>query len=173
MHACGYLNMDMDGLNKAFTEVDLDKNQTISFKEFLTMMKKYTSSSQKRGSISEFVDKTGKVMQVVGDDKGFTSYSFEERSAYAKVISECLCNDSDCKKYYPIDPESDDLFKILIDGVVLCKLINCAEQGVIDERAINKKQNMNIFLMNENLRLAINASKTIGCKVISIFPDSI
>ena len=59
MHACGFLNMEIYGLNKAFSEVDLDKNLTISFKEFLVMMKKYTSSSQKRGSISEFVDKTG------------------------------------------------------------------------------------------------------------------
>jgi len=63
--------------------------------------------------------------------------------------------------------------KILSDGVILCKLVNCAEHGTIDERVINKKQNMNIFLMNENLRLALNASKAIGCQVISIFPETI
>jgi len=32
---------------------------------------------------------------------------------------------------------------------------------------------MNIFLMNENLRLALNASKAIGCQVVGIFPETI
>ncbi len=32
---------------------------------------------------------------------------------------------------------------------------------------------MNIFLMNENLRLALNAAKSIGCQIIGIFPETI
>ena len=109
----------------------------------------------------------------MGNDVSFSSFSNEERSAYAKVITECLHKDPDCKKYFPIDSETNDVFKILCDGVILCKLVNCAEHGTIDERVINKKQNMNVFLMNENLRLALNASKAIGCQIINIFPETI
>jgi len=112
-------------------------------------------------------------IQKLGNEVSFSSFSNEERSAYAKVISECLFKDKDCAKYFPIDPESNDVFLVLKDGVILCKLVNCAEPGTIDERVINKKQNMNIFLMNENLRLALNASKAIGCQIINIFPETI
>ena len=112
-------------------------------------------------------------MQRLGDESSFSTFSNEERSAFSKVVTQCLIKDPDCKKYFPIDPETNDVFKILCDGVVLCKLVNCAEPGIIDERVINKKQNMNIFLMNENLRLALNASKAIGCQIINIFPETI
>lgn len=174
MHALGYNQYSAEDVANAIKEADLDKNSSVEFKEFLALMKKHTAHANvKRSSFSEMVDKTGKVIQKLGNEASFSSFSNEERSAYAKVIVECLYKDPDCQKYFPIDPETNDVFKILTDGVILCKLINCAENGTIDERVINKKQNMNIFLMNENLRLAINASKAIGCQVISIFPETI
>jgi plastin-1 len=84
-----------------------------------------------------------------------------------------LKNDENCKKYLPIDPDTNDVFKILVDGIILCKLINNAVPGTIDERVINKKENLNIFQINENLRLAINAAKAIGCQIIGIHPETI
>lgn len=113
------------------------------------------------------------VIQKLGNEASFSSFSNEERSAYAKVIIECLHKDKDCQKYFPVDPDTNDIFKVLTDGVILCKLVNCAEKGTIDERTINKKQGMNIFLMNENLRLALNACKSIGCQIVGIHPETI
>lgn len=52
------------------------------------------------------------------------------------------------------------------------KLINSIEPGSIMPKAINKKKNMNVFQMQENLNLAISAAKSIGCKLISIFPET-
>lgn len=77
------------------------------------------------------------------------------------------------RKYLPIDPNTNDVFKILVDGIILCKLINNAVPGTIDDRVINKKENLNIFQINENLRLAINAAKAIGCQIIGIHPETI
>jgi plastin-1 len=71
------------------------------------------------------------------------------------------------KKILPINPENMDLFSSLKDGIILCKLINLVEQK-IDERVINIKDNLNVFQMTENLNLAINTSKVIGCTVVGI-----
>lgn len=40
---------------------------------------------------------------------------------------------------------------------------------MIDERVINKKK-LNVFKIQENLVLAINSAKSIGCVVIGLHP---
>jgi hypothetical protein len=62
----------------------------------------------------------------------------------------------------PINPDNEDLFAAVKNGVLLCKLINSAVPDTIDDRAINKKK-MNIYKEKENLVLAINSAKSIGC----------
>ena len=37
----------------------------------------------------------------------------------------------------PINPENDDLFHSMEDGIILCKLINLAQENTIDFRAVN------------------------------------
>jgi len=48
----------------------------------------------------------------------------EEKVAFSKTINHNLANDEDVKGLIPIDPETEDLFHVLEDGLVLCKLIN-------------------------------------------------
>ncbi|KAJ8527856.1 hypothetical protein K7X08_015307 [Anisodus acutangulus] len=59
----------------------------------------------------------------------------------------------------------EDLAK---DGVLLCKLINLAVPGTIDERAINTKKVLNPWERNENHTLCLNSAKAIGCTVVNI-----
>ena len=66
-----------------------------------------------------------------------------------------------------------EVFDRIKDGVLLCKLINKAQEGTIDERVINKKENMNIFQQVENLNLAISAAKSIGLNCIGLNYDAI
>ncbi|XP_076904900.1 fimbrin-5-like [Bidens hawaiensis] len=54
------------------------------------------------------------------------------------------------------------------DGVLLCKLINIAVPGTIDERAINTKKVLNPWERNENHTLCLNSAKAIGCTVVNI-----
>ena len=124
--------------------------------------------------VEKFENKKGKAMyRVSKGDNGIQTFSEEERAAYAKVINAELADDPVCKRYLPIDPDSNDIFDKIKDGVLLCKLINKAQEGTIDERVINTKENMNIFNQVENLNLAISAAKSIGLNVIGLNYDAI
>ena len=48
----------------------------------------------------------------------------------------------------------------------MCKLINLAQFDAIDERAINIKENLNVYQKTENQNLVLNAAKAIGCQGI-------
>lgn len=113
---------------------------------------------------------SAKVMDSSGD--GFHSYDSGELKAFIEFINDSLKDDSDVKPQLPIT-DHKTLVEASKDGVMLCKLINVVSHGVIDERAINKQQPLNIYKMDENLKLAINAATAIGCRIINITPKAI
>lgn len=94
--------------------------------------------------------------------------SESEKASYVSHINNYLGDDPFLKKYLPIDPMTNDLFEIAKDGVLLCKLINVAVPGTIDERVINTKRVLNLWEKNENLMLFLNSAKAIGCTVVNI-----
>ncbi|KAJ6843596.1 fimbrin-5-like [Iris pallida] len=91
-----------------------------------------------------------------------------EKASYVAHINSYLGEDPFMKKYLPLDPATNDLFNLAKDGVLLCKLINVAVPGTIDERAINTKQVLNPWERNENHTLCLNSAKAIGCTVVNI-----
>ncbi|KAJ4730151.1 putative Fimbrin [Melia azedarach] len=91
-----------------------------------------------------------------------------EKASYVAHINSCLGEDPFLKKYLPIDPSTNALFDLVKDGVLLCKLINVAVPGTIDERAINTKRVLNPWERNENHTLCLNSAKAIGCTVVNI-----
>lgn len=106
-------------------------------------------------------------------DHGFThSYLVEEKMCFAKLANEFLKADEDLAGFFPLNPESDDLFHSMETGIVLSKLVNIAVENTIDPRALNKQKNMNIYQIKENLNLAINACKGIGLKLPGINPQA-
>nr|GMD64269.1 fimbrin-2 [Ipomoea batatas] len=94
--------------------------------------------------------------------------SESEKASYVAHINNYLAEDKFLKKYLPIDPSTNDLFEIAKDGVLICKLINVAVPGTIDERAINMKRILNPWERNENHTLGLNSAKAIGCTVVNI-----
>ncbi|CAK9321783.1 unnamed protein product [Citrullus colocynthis] len=94
--------------------------------------------------------------------------SESEKSLYVAHINSYLRDDPFLKNYLPLDPYSNDLFDLAKDGVLLCKLINVAVPGTIDERAINTKRILNPWERNENHTLCLNSAKAIGCTVVNI-----
>ncbi|XP_024024196.1 fimbrin-2 [Morus notabilis] len=94
--------------------------------------------------------------------------SESEKASYVAHINNYLAGDDFLKKYLPIDASTNDLFEITKDGVLLCKLINVAVPGTIDERAINTKRVLNPWERNENHTLCLNSAKAIGCTVVNI-----
>ena len=83
------------------------------------------------------------------------------------------------------------MYEKIDDGTLLCKMINLAAPETIDERVINTGKNISIFKVlvtyqtsllviiifpvqqHENLTLAINSAKAIGCVVIGIDSHSL
>ncbi|KAL3508425.1 hypothetical protein ACH5RR_027826 [Cinchona calisaya] len=91
-----------------------------------------------------------------------------EKASYVAHINSYLRDDPFLKQFLPIDPASNGLFDLARDGVLLCKLINVAVPGTIDERAINVKRVLNPWERNENHTLCLNSAKAIGCTVVNI-----
>ncbi|KAG8642127.1 fimbrin-5 [Manihot esculenta] len=91
-----------------------------------------------------------------------------EKASYVTHINNYLGEDPFLSKYLPVDAATNALFDLVKDGVLLCKLINVAVPGTIDERAINKKKVLNPWERNENHTLCLNSSKAIGCTVVNI-----
>ncbi|XP_057780953.1 fimbrin-2 [Salvia miltiorrhiza] len=94
--------------------------------------------------------------------------SESEKASYVAHINNYLARDEFLKKDLPVDPTTNDLFEIAKDGVLICKLINIAVPGTIDERAINTKRMLNPWERNENHTLCLNSAKAIGCTVVNI-----
>ena len=175
LHALGYRELKQEDADALMEGVEIKDQSHMTFTEFLNVMKKITNKEGKI-QLDSFVNKAGKAMvRVSKGDNGmqFQTFSEEERTAYVKVINSSLADDPVCKKYLPIDPDSNEVFDRIKDGVLLCKLINKAQEGTIDERVINKKENMNIFQQVENLNLAISAAKSIGLNCIGLNYDAI
>lgn len=82
-------------------------------------------------------------------------------------------DDESVKEFVPINPDNLDVFEAVGDGIILCKLVNLAQPGTIDPRAINVKKPLNVFNKNINLNLAIESAKSIGVIVVNVKPNAI
>uniref|UniRef100_A0A8C3AS67 Lymphocyte cytosolic protein 1 (L-plastin) n=1 Tax=Cyclopterus lumpus TaxID=8103 RepID=A0A8C3AS67_CYCLU len=133
-------------------------------------MNLYTCSTAVAKTFRKAINKKEGICNVAGtsEQSGTQhSYSEEEKVAFVNWINKALEKDADCKHVLPMDPNSDDLFTAMGDGIVLCKMINLSVPDTIDERTINKKK-LTPFTIQENLNLALNSSSAIGCHVVNI-----
>lgn len=150
---------------------DLNQDGRISFDEFIIIF-----SDLKSGDIAKTfrkaINKKEGITSIGGTSQQYCagtqhSYSEEEKYAFVNWTNKALEKDPDCKHVIPMDPNSDDLFSAVGDGIVLCKMINFSVADTIDERTINKKK-LTPFTIQENLNLALNSASAIGCHVVNI-----
>ncbi|PWZ27754.1 Fimbrin-5 [Zea mays] len=145
-----------------------DSDQEIEFESFLReylnlqarMSAKEGGAGGGRGGKSSFLKSSTTTL--------LHNLNQAEKSSYVAHINTYLREDPFLKKYLPMDPSGNQLFDLIRDGVLLCKLINVAVPGTIDERAINKKRVLNPWERNENHTLCLNSAKAIGCTVVNI-----
>ena len=84
-------------------------------------------------------------------------------------VNSCLSRDEylSAHGYLPLRRESDDLFRKMADGILLCKLINLAVPDTVDERALNfpaPGKELNQWEMTENQNIASKScSRQAGC----------
>ncbi len=50
---------------------------------------------------------------------GTHSFSEEEKVSFTEHINQALKNNEFCQKKLPLDPQSDDLFRVVADGILL------------------------------------------------------
>jgi hypothetical protein len=92
-------------------------------------------------------------------------FDANEKECYCKMINKLLANEPEAKEKLPLNPENNEVFKKIKDGVLLTKLVNLAAPGTIDERVIVKDPSMTKDDKLNNLNLVINSAKSIGCMV--------
>ncbi|KAL6480010.1 hypothetical protein MHYP_G00110430 [Metynnis hypsauchen] len=158
-------------IQKLMTEGDKDKDNRISFDEFVAIFQELKSSDIAK-SFRKAINRKEGILAIGGTSELSSagtqhSYSEEERFAFVNWINTALEKDPDCKHVLPMNPNTNDLFKAVGDGVVLCKMINLSVPDTIDERTINKKK-LTPFTTQENLNLALNSASAIGCHVVNI-----
>ncbi|KAG5180080.1 actin bundling protein [Tribonema minus] len=149
----------------AIKEADLDNDSRVSFSEFMQLMQKLKTDPNSSHLLKP------KLQMSEGLVGGHHSYSNEERMAFTEHINNCLQRDPHVGSRLPMPLQSEKLFSEVSDGLLLCKLINHAEYDTIDERALNvptPTKPLNIFHKVENMNLALNAAKSIGCVVTNV-----
>ncbi|CAH9089347.1 unnamed protein product [Cuscuta europaea] len=149
------------------TETFTNSNEEIDFESFLraflnlqARVTKKPSNNSKFKTTTSFLKSSTTTLR--------HSISESEKASYVAHVNKFLQEDSFLKDYLPLDPSTNALFDLAKDGVLLCKLINIAVPGTIDERAINTKKVLNPWERNENHTLCLNSAKAIGCTVVNI-----
>ncbi|KAK4799878.1 hypothetical protein SAY86_025243 [Trapa natans] len=160
---------------KAFSEMFTEDEIKANMQESNTIMEDEVDFE---AFLRAFLDLQARATTISGGSKSSflkaTSTTFQhtinvsEKSSYVAHINSYLAEDPFLKDFLPIDPSTNALFDLVKDGVLLCKLINIAVPGTIDERAINTKRVLNPWERNENHTLCLNSAKAIGCTVVNI-----
>uniref|UniRef100_A0A8B9LNU7 Plastin-3 n=1 Tax=Astyanax mexicanus TaxID=7994 RepID=A0A8B9LNU7_ASTMX len=154
-------------IQKLMTEGDKDKDNRISFNEFLsccTIRSQLSCSSDIAKSFRKAINRKEGILAIGGTSELSSagtqhSYSEEEKFAFVNWINTALEKDPDCKHVLPMNPNTDSLFKFAIfDGIVFLDivLLNICNT------------NVNFELNYENLNLALNSASAIGCHVVNI-----
>lgn len=89
----------------------------------------------------------------------------------ADHITSLLRNDSQVKGKLPLT--YTNMVEAMQDGVIICKLINHVVPNTIPLESINLGESMNVFQKTENLNLAIDSAKSIGCTIVNVHAASI
>ncbi|XP_041431006.1 plastin-3 isoform X1 [Xenopus laevis] len=158
-------------IQKLMNEGDKNKDGKICFEEFVFLVQELKSSDiaktfRKAINRKEGICAIGGTSELSSEGTQH-SYSEEEKYAFVNWINKALETDPDSMHVLPMNPNTNDLFRTLGDGIVLCKMINLSVPDTIDERVINKKK-LTAFTIQENLNLALNSASAIGCHVVNI-----
>jgi plastin-1 len=154
-------------VKRQIAEVDLDKSGTVEWGEFLEVVKSLVTGKG-NSTFGANVQKASKgIQKVVTASGGAHSFSEEEKVSFVDHINSSLQGNPLVKHLLPLNPNDNSLFPACKDGLLLCALINDAVKDTIDVRALNTG-NLNTFKETENLNVAINSAKGIGCSVINI-----
>lgn len=96
----------------------------------------------------------------------------QEDQLFIQYVNYILKDDIQIAQLLPIGSREVDVSSSCVDGVILCKLINKAVPGTIDERVLKlRPKNKTDVIQNHNL--CLNSAMAIGCNVPSSMSQSL
>jgi hypothetical protein len=103
----------------------------------------------------------GKTNVLDGVGGAHHTFDVEERNMIARLFNNVLGDDEYVGERFPIDPESDDLWHVMSDGMVLIRLMHHIDKESVDMRAVNmgKKGHVNIFEVRQNINYGLTLAK--------------
>jgi plastin-1 len=155
-------------LPKVMRDLDIDGSGQVNFDEFVTYYVGMKTGVTGEGVAGKVMKKTTGFLKVEGAGGASHMFSEEEKIAFSEHINSCLADNADVARHMPLNTDNYDLFDKTGDGLIFCALINLAVPDTIDVRALNRKPKLNIYHKTENLNLALNAARGIGCQVVNI-----
>ena len=154
-----------EDLDKILEETELVKDGAVSIFSCIIFLKKIIDAGTKE-KFQRIVKREGMGLFRVYDPDDYKRkkrpYSDSEKNRYAKMINKILADDPDCGSRIPIDPETDDLYDKIQDGVIIAKLVNKCEPDTVNMDEIKKNDDMNIFDKYDNLNKGIEGAKKVG-----------
>ena len=154
-----------EDLDKILEETELVKDGAVSIFSCIIFLKKIIDAGTKE-KFQRIVKREGMGLFRVHDPDDYKRkkrpYSDSEKNRYAKMINKILAGDPDCGSRIPIDPETDDLYDKIQDGVIIAKLVNKCEPDTVNMDEIKKNDDMNIFDKYDNLNKGIEGAKKVG-----------
>lgn len=156
----GRTDVTQDKINDLFARYDSNSDGKIDFQEYIEMVIQLTEEQRNFGRQNS-VD-GGKTASLSGVVEGtIHTYEVEERNTIARLFNNVLDNDEYVGERFPINPESDDLWHVMADGMVLIRMLNVIDPDSVDMRTVNKGKNgvCNIFEVRQNINLGLTAAK--------------
>ncbi|KAJ3332164.1 hypothetical protein HDU93_009303, partial [Gonapodya sp. JEL0774] len=114
----------------------------VDFRGFLEVINNVRGSKVSRLGVSS----QDKKVVTLGGSTEWSQHSFneDEKESFAEHANQVLFDDKHAARHLPIDSRTMELFEKTRDGIILCKLINDAVPGTIDERVINVGAKLNL-----------------------------
>ena len=166
LKAMGHDEVTDEQANEMLKKVDKNTDNVIDWYEFLDMMQLVKKSGTSFGEL--VAKKDGTTASVTkGASGGMSTYSSEEVSMIARAISNTCKEDELLKERMPIDPNGEEMFHAVSDGLVLLHLLKHIDEDSIDMRTVNKGSNLNVYKTRENIDMALKGCSTL-IKMVSI-----
>ena len=164
-----------EDLDRILAETEFTKDGAVSIFNCIIFLKKIIDAGTKE-KFQRITKREGmglfRVIDYESKKRRARQFNDKEKNRYAKLINKALKGDPDCGNRIPIDPDTDELYDKIQDGVILCKLINKCEPDTINEDEIKKNDDMNIFDKYDNLTKAVDGAKKVGVKSLTN-PDDV
>ena len=159
LKSMGHDDVTDEQTQELLKRVDKNTDGVIDWLEFLDMMQFVKKNGQNFGEA--LMTKSGQAANVIqGSDGSKSTYLREEVSMIARAISNTCKEDELVQERLPIDPEGDDLFHAVSDGMVLIHLVSHIDKDAIDFRTVNKGSNMNVYKIRENLDMVLGVCQS-------------